>query len=67
MNLLKEVVGELAGMFAGDLLLSLAVLAVVAMTAVIAWSGLDPLLGGAVLLAGSLGLLVESVRRGARR
>ena len=66
MNLIKEILGELAGMFAGDWRLSLLILAVVAAAAGVSLAGL-PLAGGAVLLAGSLAVLFDSVRRAAQR
>jgi hypothetical protein len=67
MSLIKEVAGELAGMFIGDGRLTLAILAVIGGAAVvIGWSGLDPLVGGAALLAGSLLVLIENVGRSAR-
>ncbi|HVC56595.1 MAG TPA: hypothetical protein VND95_11600 [Stellaceae bacterium] len=67
MSLIAEIAGELAGMFVGDARLSLAILAVVGVAAALReLSGLDPLLGGAVLLVGSLAVLIESVRRSAR-
>jgi hypothetical protein len=65
MNLIKEVAAELAGMFVGDSRLTLAILAVIAVAAAICLSGADPLIGGAALLAGSLAVLVDNVRRGA--
>lgn len=68
MNLLKDVLGELIGMFVGDARLSVAVLAVVAVSAVVVRvAGMDPLVGGAVLLAGCLLVVVEGVRRNAQR
>ena len=66
MNLIKEVATEFAAMFVGDARLTLAILAVIAAAAAICLSGVDPLVGGAALLLGSLAVLVESVRRGAR-
>jgi hypothetical protein len=66
MTLIKEVATELAAMFVGDARLTLAILAVIAAAAAICLSGLDPLVGGAALLLGSLAVLLESVRRGAR-
>lgn len=68
MTLLKDVLGELIGMFVGDARLSAAVLIVVALSAaLIDLAGVEPLLGGGLLLAGCLLLVVESVRRSARR
>jgi hypothetical protein len=66
--MLKEIAGEIAGMFAGDARLAAAILAIVAIAAVlIDVAKFDPVLGGLALLAGCLALLVESVRRAARR
>jgi hypothetical protein len=68
MNLLRDVIAELVGMFVGDARLSAAVLFVVAVAAVvIRLAGVAPLAGGVVLLAGCLLVVVEGVRRGARR
>jgi hypothetical protein len=67
MTVLKEVVAELIGMFVGEKRLTIAVLAVVAMAGwLINVIGLDPLVGGAVMLLGCLLLLIESVCRSAR-
>jgi predicted phage tail protein len=66
MNLVKDLAAEFAGMFVGDTKLTLAILAVVAGAAAIAASGFTPLLAGAVLLVGTLAVLLDSVRRGAR-
>jgi hypothetical protein len=66
--MLKEIAGEIVGMFAGDARLAAAILAIVAIAAVlIDIAKLDPVLGGLALLGGCLVLLVESVRRAARR
>lgn len=68
MTILKDVLAELIGMFLGDLRLSAAILGVVAVAAImIDFGGLDPLIGGAVLLAGSLVVLVTAVRQAALR
>jgi hypothetical protein len=67
MAILGELAAELVGMFAGEKQLTLAVLALIAAAGLLVdFSGLDPLLGGAVLLLGCLTVLVESVIRGAR-
>lgn len=66
MTLIKEVLGELVGMFVGDTRLTLSILAVIAGAAAICLSGLPPLAAGGVLLAGSLAVLLDSVRRAAR-
>jgi hypothetical protein len=59
---------ELAGLFVDDGLLALAVLGVVAVAAIIAvlTPGV-PLLSGAILLLGNLGVLLVNVIRAARR
>ncbi len=67
MKLLRIILAELRGMFAADLGLSLAVLALVGLLALALDQGLAPLWGGALLLAGVLAILLASVWRGARR
>lgn len=67
MTMLRELPAELIGMFAGDAWLTVCVLAVVALSAaLIDLGGIEPLIGGGVLLAGCLLLLVHSVRRSSR-
>ena len=67
MTMLKEVVAELIGMFVGERRLTIAVLMIVAMAGcLVDFTGLDPLVGGAVMLFGCLILLIESVCRSAR-
>lgn len=66
MNLIREVAAELADMFVGDARLSLATLVVIAAAAAVCLAGLPPLLGGGVLLAGSLAAFFDSVRRAAQ-
>ena len=66
MNLIRDVASELAGMFVGDARLSLAILIVIAAAAAVCLAGLPPLLGGGVLLAGSLAVFFDSVRRAAQ-
>jgi len=67
MRMLEELAAELVGMFVGETRLTISVLAIVALAgSLVDFIGLDPLLGGAVLLVGSLTLLVESVLRGVR-
>jgi hypothetical protein len=66
MTLLWEVATELVAMFIGDLRLTIAILAIVAATGLsINLVGLQPLVGGAVLLLGCPILLIENVRRAA--
>ena len=68
MTTLKELAGELIGMFFAETRLTVALLALVAATGLlIDFAGLDELVGGATLLFGSLVLLVASVYRAARR
>jgi hypothetical protein len=67
MTLLKEFAAELIGMFVGEKRMTISVLAIVAATgSLVDFIGLDPLVGGAVLLFGCLILLVESVCRSSR-
>jgi hypothetical protein len=67
MTVVKEIVAELVGMFVGEKLLTIALLIVITLAWCLAdFTGLDRLVGGAVLLSGCLILLVESVCRGAR-
>ena len=67
MTMLKEFAAELIGMFVGEKRMTISVLAIVAATgSLVDFSGLDPLIGGAVLLFGCLILLVESVCRSSR-
>jgi hypothetical protein len=66
MNVLREVAEELFSMFVGDARLAIGVLLVVAV-ATAAATFVQPWLGGAVLLLGSLGLLLDSVLHAARK
>ena len=67
MTMLKELAAELIGMFFAEKRLAMALLALVAATgSLIDFAGIDPLLGGALLLFGSLTLLVASVCHAAR-
>jgi len=66
-TILKEIAAELLGMFVAEKRLAIAVLAIVAVAgSLVDFAGLDPLVGGAILLFGCLTLLVESVCRSAR-
>jgi hypothetical protein len=68
MSLLKEIGAELAGMFAGDRQLSLAVVAIIAAAAgLINLGGIEPLTVGGFLLAGCLLVLIANVWRSARQ
>jgi hypothetical protein len=67
MTMLEEIASEIAGMFVGDVRLSLAILGTVALTAaLVAVPSLDPLIAGGVLLVGSVTVLVTSIRRSSR-
>jgi len=67
MTIFKELAAELIGMFFGETRLAAALLALVATTGLlIDFAGLDHLMGGAMLLFGSLAILVVSVCRAAR-
>ena len=67
MTILKELAVELVGMFFAEKLFTIAVLALVAVTAaLIDFVGLDHLIGGAILLFGSLIVLLASVCHAAR-
>ena len=62
MRILGDVIAELVSMFAGDVRLSVAILAVVAAAAgLIDVVGVDPLIGGCVLLSGCLTVLIGAV------
>ena len=68
MGLLKELSQELWKMFLADARLTASVLLLVAVVAaMLRWVGLAPLLAGAILLAGALAILVETVLRESRR
>lgn len=68
MTILEDVLAELIGMFLGDARLTAAILIVVALSAaLIDVAGVEPLIGGGVLLVGCLVLVVESARRSGRR
>jgi type IV secretory pathway VirB2 component (pilin) len=67
MAMLRELVAELVGMFAGEKRLTLAVLAVIAAAELLLdFTSLNQLIAGAVLLFGSALLLIENVCRSAR-
>jgi hypothetical protein len=67
MTIVKELAAELLGMFFAETRLAAALLALVTATGLlIDFAGLDQLAGGAMLLFGTLGLLVASVCRAAR-
>jgi hypothetical protein len=62
MTMLKELAAELIGMFFAEKWLTVAVLGLIAVTrSLLDFAGLDQLAGGAILLFGSLLLLLASV------
>jgi hypothetical protein len=67
MTMLKELTAELFGMFFAESWLALAVLALVAVTGLLVdFAGTDRLVGGAILLFGSVILLIASICNAAR-
>ena len=68
MRTLSLIVKEVVGMFIDDGALALlSVLLIAAITAAVKLTSMSPLAGSVVLLVGCLAILVESVRRAARR
>ena len=68
MTVLRAALAELVGMFIDDGQLALTLVALIAIvTLLVKFAGIGGLAGGLLLLAGAIGLLVESVYRGARR
>jgi hypothetical protein len=68
MSIIGDVAKELLGMFLADARLTTATLILVAIVAaLVSWLRLDPVLCGAVLLVGSLAIVIEAVLREARR
>ena len=68
MKVLRLILKELVGMFIDDSsLATLALVLIVAITAAVKLLALPPLAGGILLLAGCLAILLNSVRRAARR
>ena len=67
MTMLKELAAELIGMFVAEKRLTIALLVIVAVAgSLVDFAGLNPLVGGGLLLFGCLSLLIESVFRAAR-
>ena len=67
MNVFSLIVRELIGMFIDDGFLAVAILAVVALAALFSFIlAAPPWLTGAVLLIGTVGVLISSAMRGAR-
>jgi hypothetical protein len=68
MNILREVAGELVKMFIGDAWLAVGILTVVSLTGALTGPGaVPPLVGGAILFLGCIGVLVASVVLAGRR
>ena len=68
MTVLRAALAELIGMFIDDGQLALTLVALIAIvTLLVKLVGIGGLAGGLLLLAGAIGLLVESVYRDARR
>ena len=68
MSILVDIAKELLGMFLTDARLTFAILILVAIVALlVVWLRIDPVLGGSLLLAGSLLIVVEAAVREARR
>ncbi len=66
MTLLQLIVAELIGLFIDDGFLAVVILLIVAVAAVCAWLIHTPLLAGAVLILGCVGVLVASALRARR-
>jgi hypothetical protein len=67
MSLLKEVAAELIGMFFGDARMTIALLLLIAVAGtLIELTGIDPLVGGSVLILGCPALLIANLRRDSR-
>ncbi|TPJ69580.1 hypothetical protein [Mesorhizobium sp. B2-6-2] len=65
--MIRLVFNELVGMFVDDGNLALLALILIALiTAAVKFLGLPPLVGGFLLLAGCLAILLQSTRRAAR-
>jgi hypothetical protein len=68
MTLLRDIANGLVGMFLADARLSGAIVALVLVVAALTLAfDVEPLIGGAILLAGCLLILVEAALRDARR
>jgi hypothetical protein len=67
MTLLRDIANELTGMFLADARLSGAILTLVLIVAGLLAFGVEPLIGGALLLVGCHAVLIEAVVREARR
>jgi len=68
MTVIRAALAELIGMFIDDGQLALMLVALIAIvTLLVKLAGIGGLAGGLLLLAGAIGLLIESVYRDARR
>ena len=68
MTVIRAALAELIGMFIDDGQLALTLVALIAVvTLLVKFAGIGGLAGSLLLLAGAIGLLVESVYRDARR
>lgn len=68
MSIILEVFKELFSMFMADARLTLSTLALVAIVAALVLAaGLSPIGGGAILIIGCIGILVEATAREARK
>jgi hypothetical protein len=67
MTLLRDIANELTGMFLADARLSGAILTLVLIVAGLLAFGVEPLIGGTLLLVGCHAVLVEAAVREARR
>ena len=68
MSAIRGIISNLIGLFIDDGSLALAILGLITVDTVAVKTGwFPPLVGGLLLLAGCIGLIVESVYRAARR
>lgn len=68
MNIIRTALSELIGMFVDDgSLATHCLVLILAIAAAVEFLALPPLIGGFLLLAGCLAILLYSVRRGIRR
>ncbi len=64
MNILGDIAKELLAMFLADFRLTISVLSLVAVAAIfVNWLNLNPLIGGALLVIGTLLILIEALTR----
>lgn len=66
MKLLSAIARELLGLFLDDEFLAVAILAVIALSALLHWLAVAPLLTGAALLLGCVAVLTASLARAVR-